>query len=121
MPLEIEFSINVICDVFESRTIAVGMKREAPGGATLTILPGDIQTRSLPPTMAYDALPFSAVLVEFAKDSREIAVGLFVNWLFQKLTSQKGQQKRVRINRKWVEISKDGLVKAITESIEYRE
>lgn len=123
MPVEIEFPIDVICDVFESRTIAVGMKTETLGGATLTILPGDIQIRILPPIGAYDAAPIFVSLLEFAKGpGKDIAVGLFVNWLFAKLTApQTSQRKRLRINRQWVEVSKDGLVKAITESIESEE
>lgn len=123
MPLEIEFPIDVICDVFESNTISTGMTMEAPGGAILTIQPGDIQTRSLPPIMAYDAAPIFITLLELAKGTgKDVAVGLFVNWLFLKLTaSQKTHRKRIKINRQWVEVSKDGLVKAITESIESEE
>jgi hypothetical protein len=118
MPFEIEIPLDVICDVFESSTISTGMTVEAPGNATLTILPGDIQTRNLPSTMAYDAAPIFVTIVAFAAGPvSAVAINLFSSWLYEKFAASKTKRRRIRMNRKSVEVTPEGIYKAVEESI----
>jgi hypothetical protein len=119
MPLQIEIPIGVVVDIFESRTIPTGTTIEAPGGAVLTVLPGDIESRSLPPTMAYDADPVIHALVEFAGPVSAVALNLFSTWLYDKFKGSKTTCKRLKINEEWTELTPEGISRTIKKSIEY--
>lgn len=87
------------------------MTKDVPGWAVIKLLP----TRETRGVMC-DAAPVLHIAVEFGAD---VAVGLFANWLYEKLKDTK--QPRIRINRQWVETTSDGIKKAIKEEIEILE
>jgi len=60
-----------------------------------------------------DAGPLVHIVVSHGSD---IPVGLFVTWLSSKL--MKSRVRKIKINRRKVEISPDGILKAIEETIE---
>jgi hypothetical protein len=118
MLFEIDFPIDVFFDAFETQRFEVGITKEAPGGAVMKIVPGRIEKRH----MTHDAAPVFTVMVEFAKGpGKDIAIGLFVNWLSSKFMNSKRQYRKVRINREWTEVSPEGMLKTFKESIEKEE
>jgi hypothetical protein len=106
--------------VFESNSIEEGMAREAPGGARVEL--GRMPMGKRWGGLTHDALPMAAVLLSFGRD---VAVGLFAAWLYDKLKSDKaGKQMgvtKIRINRQEVEITPEAITRVITESIEIGE
>lgn len=112
--LEIEFPIYAVTDLFESKNIRSGLKREVPGGMTIELGPMPVQQRS--PEFAYDVAPLLTLLVQ---TGNTVALDLFAAWLYDKLTAAK--VRRVKINRRWVEVTQDGIYRAIEESIEIEE
>ena len=123
MSFQIEFPIGVITEVFESSTIPTGMKKEAPGGAVLIVLPSDLELRSLPPTMAYDADPVLTALVQFTEVAVSgVALNLFSTWLYDKFNCSKSSTyRRVRISGEWTELTPEGIARQVKKSIEYEE
>lgn len=112
--LEIDFPISAITDVFESDRLPKGMTREAPGGATMELRA--VPTPEQPPQLAYDYAPIFTVAVNLGRD---VAVGVFASWLYDKLKA--ASVRRIKINRRTVEATPEGILKAIEESIELEE
>lgn len=105
MPIDSVFSL------FDSGTISTGMEKVAPGGVKMKLLPMPLEKRD-----AGEAARLFAILLSI---SGEVAIGLFTNWLFEKLRSSK--RPSVKINRRMVEsITKDGIQRVIEEEIESR-
>jgi hypothetical protein len=51
--IDLEVPLDSIFEVFETKSIATGMMKVAPGNVTMRVLPGRVQKRSL----TYDAAP----------------------------------------------------------------
>jgi hypothetical protein len=113
MPIEIEFPLDTFVDVFESQSSRVGTNLEVPGGVSLQVQPYEV--RIPPEGMALDDIPIIPVLIEVGTT---VALNVFSNWLYDKLKSAPSRRTRLKINRRWVEISKDGISRAFSESIE---
>lgn len=116
MPIEIEFPLDTFVDVFESQSSNVGTNLVVPGGASLTVQPYVV--RIPPKGMAFDDIPIIPVLVGFATS---VAMNMFSSWLYDRLKSAPSRRTRLKINRRWVEVSKDGITRAFSESIEMDE
>jgi hypothetical protein len=101
----------VICDVFDSRTLPVGMKREAPGGATLELR--TVPMPSQPPKLAYDSEPIFTVVVSVGRD---IGISLLSAWLYDKLKERR--IRRIKINRCTIAVTPEGIFRAVEENIE---
>jgi hypothetical protein len=111
--LEIEFPIYAATDLFESKTIRAGMKRDVPGGATIELLPIPVQKRS---DLAFDAAPILTIVVTSVGT---VGLNLFSSWLYETLSRSK--TRYLKINRRKVEITPDGIYRAIEETIEVEE
>jgi hypothetical protein len=68
--------------------------------------------------MAYDDIPIIPVLIGFGTT---VAVNVFSNWLYDKMKSAPSRRARLKINRRWVEVSKDEITRAFSESVEIDE
>jgi hypothetical protein len=113
MPIEIEFPLDTFVDVFESQNSKVGTNLLAPGGVSLTVQPYEVRTP--PKGMAFDDIPIVPVLIGIGTS---VAVNVFSSWLYDRLKSAPSGRTRLKINRRWVEVSKDGITRAFSESIE---
>jgi hypothetical protein len=87
------------------------MTKDAPGGATLRLLP--MQQRR---TIVLDATHFLTVIVTAAGT---VGLNLFSSWLWDRLTNSK--IRHIRINRRIVEVTPEGIQRAIQEPIEIEE
>lgn len=113
MNVEIEIPPSALRDVFESDDISVGMTKQLPGEATIRLLPGEVQHRS----MAYDAAPIFTALLNIGKD---VSVGIISAWLYDRL--KRSKVRRFRVNRRFVEeITPESIRKSLEESIEQDE
>lgn len=106
---EIEFPMSATTDIFGSTTISTSMTKQAPGGATIELRAMPMQKRHLP----QEAEPLFRMAVSFGRD---VAVGVFASWLYDKL--KRAKTRHVRINRRTVEITPDGLYRALEQTIE---
>ena len=114
----LEVSAVVVFRLFETKKkISLGDTHEAPGGAILRTVPSDRMERRNWNWHIY-ATAFDTVLVKFAG---EIALGLFVAWLYDKLKDVEPPIRKLKINRSEVEITPEGITRAIKESIEIEE
>jgi len=112
--IEIDFPIAAITGVFESNSLPKGKTREAPGDAMMELRA--VPMPEQPPQLAFDAEPIFKVMVSFGRD---IAVSVFAAWLYDRLKTAK--VRRIKINRRTAEVTPEGILKAIEESIEVEE
>jgi hypothetical protein len=106
---EIEVPFDVLCRLFDSNTVSTGTAKEVPGDALIRLGDMPIQKRN----HTQDAAPLIPIIVSFG-----VSVGskLFADWLSGKMRESKFQ--RLRFNRKKVEITPDGILRAVEETIE---
>lgn len=109
--IEIDFPIAAITGVFESNCLPKGKTREVPGGAMVELR--TVPMPEQPPQLAYDHEPIFTVAVHFGHD---VAVSVFASWLYDRLKTVK--VRRIKINRRTVEVTPEGILRTIEESIE---
>ncbi len=109
MNFEMSCPVDVLFDLFESKEISTGMTKDVPGGAVIQLGEMPMQKRHI----TQDAAPLVVIAVSFGTS---VASKLLADWLSGKMKKSKIQ--RLRINRKEVEITPDGILKAIEETIE---
>ena len=117
----IEVPHFALFDVFESNSVEQGMTREAPGGARLEL--GRMPMEKRGGGLTHDALPIATMLLSFgATVAVGVTINLFSNWLYDKLKANKAIRAmhvtKIRINRTEVELTLEGISRAISESIE---
>ena len=111
----LEVSPIAIFKLFEAKKVSTGDTYEAPGGATLKTIPSPwVERRS---GQIYAAV-CETILVTFAGG---VAINLFSAWLYDKLKDQPPPMRTLKINRTEVEITPEGIMRAIKESIEIEE
>jgi hypothetical protein len=110
--LAIEFSPKVLTELFEADRFSTGMTKEAPGGVTIQLRPLPIQRRGL----AMDSIPMLSIAITARTN---IALSLFSNWLYDKLKGSK--VRTIRVHRRTVEVTPDGIYKVIEESMQVEE
>jgi hypothetical protein len=120
MTIEIEVPLRTFTNLFESDGY---QSREVPGGATirrLRVAAPPIGTgQTLKSHRTTDAEPLIPIMVEVG---REVVIGLFVAWLYDKLKGNDGsRRKTIRINRVEVECTPETITRVIQESIEIDE
>jgi hypothetical protein len=114
MIVEIEVPITCASNVFETNTITAGMCKDVPGIGMLRLHPMPHEERG--GGLAYDSMPFLTVVVSLGAS---VTVNVFSSWLYGKL---KGSRVRhIRINRRTVEVTPNGILKAVEESVEIEE
>lgn len=111
----LEVSPLALFRLFETKKISTGDTHEAPGGATLRTIPSDWMERR---SGHIFATAFDTVLVSFAGG---VAVNLFASWLYDKLKDLEPPMRKLKINRVEIEITSDGIMRAIKESVEVEE
>lgn len=117
MTIVIECTPKAMFALFDSKTISTGMSREVPGGATIQLGDMPMQKRDLPSIQA----TLVPILVEFGKLGKDVAVGVFAAWLYDKLKSVGEGRKFIRLNRVMVEVTPEAITKVLKESIEIEE
>jgi len=117
MTIVIECSPRDMLALFESKTISTGMSREAPGGATIQLGQMPMEKRGLPSIEA----TLVPILIEFGKVGKDVAIGIFSAWLYDKLKGKVEERKFVRVNRVMVEVTPEAITKVLTESIAVEE
>jgi hypothetical protein len=113
----LEVSPVALFRLFETKKVSIGQTHEAPGGATLRAIPSDwmIEQRG---SRVY-AAGFDTILVSFASG---VALNVFSNWLYDKLKDiEPPLVRKLKINRVEIEITPDGITRAIKEPIESEE
>lgn len=112
MIIEIEGSPKVLFELFEAHKTSSGMSREVPGGASIRYLPSShIEHRGL----GAAAGPVFNLLLT----GKDIAVGVLSAWLYDRL--KKSNVRTIRIERQIIELTPEGIQRAIRESIEITE
>ena len=111
MILEIDSSPIFPCELFDSNSISVGMKRDIPGGARIELGELPLQKRDVGAVQCL--IP---IVLTFGRD---IAVGVIGSWLYDKLKSKR--VKELRVNRTRIEITEETITRVIAESIEVRQ
>jgi hypothetical protein len=84
------------------------MIHDVPGGATIELGEMAIEKRHLPGVQI-----LVGIAVRYGPD---LAVNLLASWLYSKLSGAK--IKNIRINRAEVEVSPEGIARAIFEAVE---
>lgn len=110
MQIEIEGSPRILFELLETNKVGDGDSVELPGGANIRYVSSSwIEKRSL----GTSAAPvFRFILSQLDG----IAIGIVSAWLYDKL---KGTDVRaIRIERRTVELTRDGIQRAIEESLE---
>ena len=114
MVLDIEVPITCASSVFETSTVTAGMCKDVPGIGILRLHPMPQEKRA--GGRAYDSMPLLTVAVSL---SASVAADVFSSWLYDRL---KGSSvRRIRINRRTVEVTPDGIRKAVEETVEIQE
>ena len=113
--IEIECSPESLFKVFEASSVTNGTTKHIPGGGAIQLGRGKLEKRVRPGWTA-DAAPLVTLALTVGKD---VAIGVLAAWLYDKLKGNK--LRTLRINRAQVEISPEGITKAISESIEVDE
>lgn len=110
MQIEIEGSPRILFELLETNKIGNGNSIELPGGANIRYVSSPwIEKRSLDTSTAP---VFHFILSQLDG----IAIGIVSAWLYDKL---KGADVRtIRIERRTVELTRDGIHQAIEESLE---
>jgi len=111
MILEIDSSPILPCELFDSNSISVGMKRDVPGGAKIELGELPLQKRDIGA-----ALCLIPIVLTFGRD---VAVGVLGSWLYDKLKTK--HVRELRINGIQIEITKEAITKVIVESVEFRD
>ena len=114
MFLEIEVPLDCVPSIFETNEITEGMCKDVPGIGLLRLLPMLQEERA--EGLAYDSMPFPTLIVSLGAS---VAVNVFSSWLYDKLKGSAA--RRIRINRRRAEITPDGILKAVEETIELEE
>ena len=84
------------------------MRRGVPGNVVITLGNLPLETRAYP-----QVSQLISVAVDFGKD---IAVGLFASWLYDKLRDRK--VTHIHVERSEIQVTKEGITKLISESLE---
>lgn len=105
--IEIQVPDSALFALFESDSIREGMTHSIPGGV-LRLGPMPMQKRTHEFTLA-----LVPVIVTI---STTVSLNLLSNYIYSKLTSRK--ITRIKINRKEVEVTPEGILKTIEETIE---
>jgi len=121
--IEIEVPIYALFAVFEGKkTVSGGEVHEVPGVATIQLAPSRVERRYSPDYgVQAHVLPHLPILIEFAKVGKDVAIGVFSAWLYDRLKSgSRGKlTPTIRINQKTIEITTpEDIVKICEESIE---
>jgi hypothetical protein len=112
MTIEIEVPSSTLFKLFESHEIPSGTVHEIPGGASIQL--GRVTEHRYAPGVEF-LVPIVITI------GSEIAVGLAVNYLWDKLKDEK-KKSWVRISREEkIEITPASITKTIKESIELGE
>lgn len=114
MTIVIECTPKAMFALFDSKTISPGMRREVPGGATIQLGQMPMEKRGLPSIQA----TLVPILIEFGKVGKDVAIGVFSAWLYDKLKGKGEERKFMRVNRVMVEVTPEAITKVLTESIE---
>lgn len=77
--------------------------KDSPEGASVKVLPVQMQRD-------FDDMPTATIVINVARD---VALGLFVNWLFQKF--QRNPPKKISIRRREITWEKGEVTRAIEE------
>ncbi len=117
MTVVIECTPRELFALFDSKTLSPSMRREVPGGATIRLGDLPMQKRDLPSIQA----ALVPILVEFGKLGKDVAVGVFSAWLYDKLKGKGEERKLIRVNRVMVAITPGAITKVLTELIEGEE
>jgi hypothetical protein len=112
--VEIEVPITCASNVLETNTITGGMCKEIPGIGMLRLYPMPHEERR--GDLAYDSMPFLTIAVSLGES---VAVSVFSSWLYDKLKDS--HVRHIRINRRTVEVTPDGILKSVKESVEIEE
>lgn len=92
---------------------------EAPGGVKLELGRAPVEKRS---GLTWDAFPTAQVLVSASSFARDVVIGVFSAWLYDKLKSDKVSQHmgitKIRVNREVVEITPEAIPRAVRECVE---
>jgi hypothetical protein len=110
--IEIAFdNPRLLFQLFETGTVSDDSKRDVPGVGVLRNLPTQhVETR--------DGIGASAPLILHValELGRDLAVGIAANWLYARLSA--APTRYLRINRKQIELTEEGIARVITEEIE---
>lgn len=77
--------------------------KDSPDGASVRVLPVEMQ-RDI------DHVPIATIIIDLTRD---VAIGFFVNWLFQKF--QRNPPKKITIRRREITWDKGEITRAIEE------
>lgn len=113
MQFEIEVPLPSVCDVFESNTITEGMIKVIPGIAKIELQPMPVQHRAL----TYTEPEGLRIALELGRD---VAVGVVANWLYERI-KRHPKVRYIRINHREVEVTPDGIRRAVEYSCEIEE
>jgi hypothetical protein len=111
MILEIDSSPIFPCELFDSNSISVGMKRDVPGGAKIELGELPLQKRDIGAVQC-----LVPIVLTFGRD---VVVGVLVSWLYEKLTTK--HVRELLINHTRIEITEEAITKVIIESTKIRE
>lgn len=115
MTIEIGCSPRDLLRLFDSNTISPGMTYEAPGGVTLELGQMFEKRGGLPDIQATAFIPVLATV------GSTVALGLFTNWLYDRLKGDGKTRRMVSINRTIVEVTPEAITKVLKESIHIEE
>jgi hypothetical protein len=108
---ETRYLNDLLFDILEANSVHEGMKKEIPGGASLTLGPMEMKKAA-----AYPAIITLALNVGVGVGSSLVAA-----YIYGKLQKHKRKEIRTIINRRETHITQSGLVKIIEERIEHEE
>jgi hypothetical protein len=103
--VELQIPPNALLEVFEAKSVSTGMTRAVPGGATLRV--GGLKKHT------HDALPLVPITVTMGLG---VAINLLSSWLYDKL--ERANVRHIRIKDVEIEVTAEGITKAISESID---
>ncbi len=103
--VELQIPPNALLEVFEAKSVSTGMTRAVPGGGTLTV--GGLKKHTC------NALPLVPIIVTMGLG---VAINLLSSWLYDKL--ERANVRHIRIKDVEIEVTAEGITKAISESID---
>jgi|HubBroStandDraft_6_1064221.scaffolds.fasta_scaffold2018340_1 hypothetical protein len=119
--IEIEIPISKLFSVFsEFKQISSDTVYEVPGGATIRLAKNRAETRDSN-HLYWAAVPqhYLPIAIEFAKAGKDIAIGVFAAWLYDKLKGRASEATTtIRVNRKTIEVTPEAIARICEESIE---
>jgi len=126
--IEIEIPVYALFAVFEAKkTLSGGEVHEVPGVATIQLASSRVETSDWNSNYwgAYAVVsPHIPILIEFAKVGKDVAIGVFAAWLYDKLkdASRDKRTPTLRVNNEVIEVTTpEAIVKICRESIETSE